>query len=125
MSAWTLWMAEALAPLLSMVIFSGKPCRPMARSRNHLAAAWSRWAMGGEQDVDGVAVAVDCSLQVFPLAGHFDVGFVHPASWRLPAFAPAKHFGKHRQDFERPAMHRGVIDEHAAFLHYLFDVAKA
>ena len=33
------FVAAVLAPLLSMVIFSGKPCRLMARSKKRLAAA--------------------------------------------------------------------------------------
>ena len=35
-------IAAVLAPLLSIVIFSGTPCRPMARLKKHLAAARSR-----------------------------------------------------------------------------------
>ena len=39
--------------------------------------------------------------------------------------APAKHQRLHGRGLERPTMHRGVIDEHTAFNHPLFDVSKA
>ena len=44
-SALTLWIAAVLAPLLSMVIFWGRSCRLMARSRWRCAAALSRLAV--------------------------------------------------------------------------------
>ena len=37
-------IAAVLAPLLSMVIFSGTPCRSIARSKKRRAAAQSRCA---------------------------------------------------------------------------------
>ena len=44
-SSLTLLMAAVLAPLLSMVIFFGTPCRFMARSEKRRAAALSRSAV--------------------------------------------------------------------------------
>jgi len=34
-------------------------------------------ALGGEQEVHRVAVAVDGPVQILPLAGHQDVGLIH------------------------------------------------
>ena len=50
-SARTLSIAAVLAPLLSMVIFSGTPFKSMARSRNRRAAATSRLAVSRKSTV--------------------------------------------------------------------------
>ncbi len=47
----TLSMAAVLAPLLSMVTYSGKSCRLMARSRKRRAAAISRLAVSRKSTV--------------------------------------------------------------------------
>jgi hypothetical protein len=43
-------------------------------------------ALGGEQGIDCVPIAINSEVEVLPLAGHFDVGLVHsptPANWSL------------------------------------------
>ena len=45
LSAIRLFTAAVLAPLLSMVIFSGTSCNPIARSNKRRVAAWSRLAV--------------------------------------------------------------------------------
>jgi len=69
-------MAAALAPLLSIVIFSGRPCCPTAFLKKTQSGFLI--AMGCQQEVDGVPVLVDGALVVFLLALDLDVGLVLP-----------------------------------------------
>jgi hypothetical protein len=82
-------------------------------------------ALGSEQEVDRIAIASNGPVEILPLTVDLDVGLVHaPARAQWP-LAPAKHGGQHRHDLDCPAMYRRVVDDHAAFLHHLFEVAKA
>ena len=66
-----------------------------------------------QQEVDRVAVAVDCSVQVLLLAADLDVGLSHSparADWPL---ALTKRRREHRHHLDRPAMQGGVVDEDA------------
>lgn len=68
-------IAAVFAPLLSMVIFPGTPCRSMARSKN--APSAEVISLGAQKEVDGVAIAIDHAVQRLPLAADVDVGLVH------------------------------------------------
>ena len=82
-------------------------------------------SFGAQQEIDCIAVAVDRAVQVLPLACDLDVGLIHPPTQADWALAPAERSCQHRQQFHRPAMQRGVIDEDPAFGHHLLDLAKA
>jgi hypothetical protein len=56
--------AAAVALLLSIVIFSGRSCGSIARSKKRQAAAPSRWAV---LEVHRVAEPVESTIQILPL----------------------------------------------------------
>ena len=64
-------MAAVLAPLLSIVTLSGRPCCRTAFLKKRRAAFLSRW--GGEQEVNGLAVLVDGAVEILPLALNLNV----------------------------------------------------
>src|SRR5674476_1277603 len=69
--------------------------------------------------------AVDRAVEVPPLTGHFDIGLVHPPTQTNGSFAPPENSGQHRQHFDCPSMHRGVVDKYAALLHHFFHMPQA
>ena len=118
-SAFTLSVAAVLAPLLSIVIFSGTSCRLMARSRKRRAAALSRF--GCEKKVNRITGAINCPVKVLPLARDFDVGLVHAPTPTKGSLAPAKGGRHFRQNFDCPLMYGEVVYENGALLHHLLD----
>ena len=92
-------IAAVFAPLLSIVIFSGTPCKSMARSKKARAGVIS---LGAQQEVNGVAVAIDRPIQVLPMAADLDVGFVYSPASTDRALAPTKHRRQHRKHRKRP-----------------------
>ena len=48
-------------------------------------------SMSPKQKVDRGTGTIDGPVQVFPLAGDFDVGLVHPQARAHRALVPAKH----------------------------------
>src|SRR5450830_2113515 len=121
-SALMLSMAVVLAPLLSIVIFSGKSCRLMASSRNRRADALSRLAVRRK---NRIACAINGAVKVLPVTCHFDVGLVHSPARSHGSFALAKDCCKHRQHFDCPAMHGGVINENTALVHQFLNMSQA
>jgi len=85
----------------------------------------SQIALGGEKEVDRVAIAIDCAVKIFPVTSHLDVGLVHAPASTNGALASTKHGGQHRQHLDRPSMHCGVVHENTALLHHLLNVAQA
>ena len=75
-------------------------------------------SLGSEQEVHRVAVLVNSTVQLLPLACHFDVGLVHFPTVTNRAFTAATNERHDRQNFQGPAMHGGVINKDAAFLHH-------
>ena len=117
------WTAGVLAPLLSIVTFSGTPCK-IDGALEELAPRGDV-SMRPKQEVDGVASAVDRPVQILPLTGDFDVGFIHAPAQADRALALSKRRSQDRQDLDRPAVDGGLIDEDAALGHHLLDVTKA
>ena len=70
--------------------------------------------MSPKQKVDRGTGTIDGPVQVFPLTGAFDVGLVHSPAQARRALWRTKHRGQDWQELDRPAMNRGVIDDHAA-----------
>jgi hypothetical protein len=69
-------------------------------------------AMRREEDVHRATQPVGRPVQILPLAADLDVGVVDPPRRAHRALAAAKGLGQHWHDLQRPAMHRGVIDQH-------------
>jgi len=69
----------------------------------------SHIALGSEQEVHRIASAANHPVKVLPLAGHFDVGLVHPPTLANGVLAPTKYGGQHRHHLDRPAVHCGVV----------------
>jgi hypothetical protein len=82
-------------------------------------------ALGGKQEVDGVARFVDHAIEILPLPADFDVHLVHAPTRADGSFALSERSFQHRHQPEGPAMNRGVNDRHAALLHHLFEIAQA
>lgn len=78
-----------------------------------------------KQKVDRIAVAIDRSVQILPLASEPDVRFVHPPARADGAFAPSERGYQHRRDLDRPAMDGGVINDNAALGHHFLNVPQA
>ena len=76
------------------------------------------------RQVHRIASAVNSLVKVLPLAGHFEVGFVHPLTLANRVLAPTKYDGQHRYPLDCPAMHGGVVNENTAFSHHLFNMAQ-
>ena len=105
-------IAAVFAPLLSMAIFSGHAALIDGALQKALRGV--AVSLGAKREVNRVALTVHSPVQVLPLAGNFDIGFVQPPTHAHRAFAPAKRCGEHGQDFDGPAVHAGAIDRHAA-----------
>jgi hypothetical protein len=50
-------------------------------------------AMGGEEEIDGLAVPVDGAVEVFPLAFDLDVRLIHPPALADQALSPFPESG--------------------------------
>ena len=107
-------MAALLAPLLSIVTFSGTPLAFMAFSKKRRAAALSRLAVARE--VDRPAFLVHRAVEIFPGALDQDAGLVHAPAAAHRALVLAEHFLQQGQKPDRPAVDRGMVDKHAALL---------
>jgi hypothetical protein len=86
-------------------------------------------AFGGQQEVDRVALFIHGTIPVTIFPTDLDIGFVQAptlahrtdASFALPF---TKGLLQHRNQLDDPAGNRGMIDEHAALLHDLFEIAQ-
>ncbi|CAE6944324.1 hypothetical protein R69927_07843 [Paraburkholderia domus] len=90
-----------------------------------VAARGNLVAMRPQQEIDRIAGLVHCAIQVFPLAAHLDVGFIHPPALTHRTFALAKGFLEQRYELDDPAMHARMINLKAALSHHLLEIAKA
>lgn len=88
------------------------------------SAGSSHISLGSEKKVHRIASAVNHPVKVLPLAGHFDVGLVHPPTLANGVLAPTKYGGQHRHHLDRPAVHCGVVHENTALLHHFFNVTQ-
>src|SRR5439155_12825418 len=82
-------------------------------------------AVLGEEKVNRLAMFVDGTIQILPLAFHPNIRFVHaPADVHGP-FASMQRFFQQGAIFDDPSINGGVIQLHPAFFHEFFDVACA
>src|SRR5450631_4817125 len=98
-----------------------------ARVKNRRAARPSRLAVSKKST--GVALFIHGTIPVTIFPADLDIGFVQAptladrtdASFALPF---TKGFLQHRDELDDTAVHRGMIDEQAALLHHLFEIAQ-
>src|SRR5450755_2224198 len=86
-------------------------------------------AFGGQQEVDRVSLFIHGTIPIPVLAADLDVRLVQAPTLADRADAPfalpfTEGFLEHRNQLDDPAVNRGMIDEHAALLHHLFQVAQ-
>ena len=87
------------------------------------SAGSSHTSPGSQQEVCRIASAFNSAVKVLPLAGHFDVGFVHPPTLANGVFAPTKYGAQHHLDC--PAMHSSVVNDNTAFPHHFLNMGQA
>src|SRR5262249_16428087 len=81
--------------------------------------------MLGEQKVNGLALLIDRTIEIAPLALHLDVCLVHPPAHPHGTLAPMKRLLELGAIFDDPSVNGGVIHLHPPFLHEFFDMARA
>ena len=77
---------------------------------------------GGQQEVDGLTCSIDSTVQIFPLAFDFYVGFIHSPSATQLAFMSVKGLIQERYQADDPAVKRGMINDNPTLCHYLFQI---
>ena len=82
-------------------------------------------APGRQQEVDRLSLLVHRAVQVFLDTLDLDVSLVHAPAAAHRELVLAEHLLKQGQKPDRPAIDRGMVDEHAAFLHHFLQVAMA
>src|SRR5450631_837795 len=89
-------------------------------------------AFGGEQEVDGVPLLINRAIPIPVLAADLEIlMYVSSNLQRLPT-TPKPRFAlpftkgllQHRNQLDDPAVNGGMIDEQAALLHHLFEIAQ-
>jgi hypothetical protein len=76
-------------------------------------------------EFDGVTVAVDDSIEIFPLASHFDVSLIHVPFPADAPFATIKALEQFRRAMDNPSVNSRMIDGDTAHGHHLLEIAKA
>jgi hypothetical protein len=82
-------------------------------------------ALLGQEEIDGLAVFIDGTIQVAPLPFHPDVRFVHAPADPHGALRAVKCFLQLRTVFDDPPVNGGVIHVDTPIEHKFFDVARA
>jgi len=78
-----------------------------------------------QEKVNRLALLIDRSIELPPLALHLDIGLVHPPVHPHRTLAPMKRLLELGALFDDPSINGGVIHLHPALLHEFFDVARA
>jgi hypothetical protein len=86
-------------------------------------------AFGGQQEVDGVSLLVNGTIPIPVLVADIDVRLVQTPTLADRADAPfalpfTEGFLQDRDQLDDLAVNRGMIDEQAALLHHLFEIAQ-
>src|ERR1700694_862774 len=114
-------IAAMLAPLLSMVIFSGVPHWSMALRRKRAAALRSRLAVRRKSTV---CPALSTARYILPLSLDADVRLVHAPARTHRALALPEDLIQHGRVLEHPAIQTG-IGVNAALLHHFLQLPIA
>ncbi|WP_297723226.1 hypothetical protein, partial [Limnohabitans sp. Rim8] len=64
------------------------------------------------------------ALETLPVAFDLDVRYIHAPDDAHRAFMLAKDFLQQEQKPDRPALDRGMVDQHAALLHHFIQMAQ-
>src|ERR1700674_1847156 len=115
-------IAAVLAPLLSMVIFSGVPHWSMALRRKRAAALRSRLAVRRKSTV---CPALSTARYILPLSLDADVRLVHAPARTHRALALPDDLIQHGRVLEHPAIQTGMVDVNAAREHHFFQLPIA
>src|SRR5450830_88847 len=81
--------------------------------------------LSAQQEIDGLSLFVDGTIQVFPLSNDLDRGFIHSPAATNRAFIFSECFFDQRQKPDCPAVDGGMVDNDATFLHHFFEMAVA
>src|SRR6202049_4625968 len=114
-------IAAVLAPLWSMVIFSGVPHWSMALRRKRAAALRSRLAVRRKSTV---CPALSTARYILPLSLDADVRLVHAPARTHRALALPDDLIQHGRVLEHPAIQTG-IGVNAALLHHFLQLPIA
>lgn len=82
--------------------------------------------MSRQQEIDGLAIPIESTVEIAPLVLDFDIRFIHapaPADHLLPVFAKVSL--QLRRKLPNPAIDTRVIDWHATLCHHFFQVPIA
>src|SRR4051812_2399842 len=78
-----------------------------------------------EPELNGVAIAGDCTIEIPPLTTHPDVRFIHvPLAGDRP-LTPVELLQQKRSIVDGPAMDSGMIDRDAALGRYFLEISQA
>ena len=101
-------IAAVLAPLLSIVIFSGVPLCLIALCKKRSAAF--AISFGGQQEIYRSACLVDRPVQIFPDALDLHVGLVQPPTGSYRTLARTKLLLQQRHVLDHPTIERGMVN---------------
>lgn len=79
----------------------------------------------GAQKVHGLAVFVNGTIQIAPLALHLDIRLVHAPTDTHGTLAAVKRFFELGAIFDDSPIHSRVVQRNPTFLHKFFNVARA
>ena len=82
-------------------------------------------ALGRQQEVERFAFLVYRTVEVSPGTLELDVSLVHAPAAAHRALVLAEHLLKQGQKPDCPAIYRGMVDKHAAFLHHFLQMPVA
>jgi hypothetical protein len=101
----------------------------LLRARVEEPSCGSTIPSGGQQEVDGVPLLINRAIPIPVLAADLDVRLIQSQAFADRADAAfalpfAEGFLKHRNQLDKLAVNGEMIDEHAALLHHLFEIAQ-
>jgi hypothetical protein len=83
-------------------------------------------AMSSQQEIDGLAIPIDSTVEIAPLALDFDIRFIHasaPADWALLHFTES--IFQLRRELLGPAVNTGMVNFDAALRHHFLQIPVA
>jgi hypothetical protein len=78
-----------------------------------------------EPELNGVTVAVDGSIEIFPLASDFDVSLIHVPFPADASFAKIEALEQLRRVADNPSVNGRMVDGDAPLSHHLLQVPQA
>ena len=78
-----------------------------------------------EPELNGVTVAVDGSIEIFPLASNFDLSLIHVPFPADASFAKIEALEQLRRVADNPSVNGRMVDGDAPLSHHLLQVPQA